>query len=252
MGIAAILKAIAWPCVAVAFYLIYRTKLVSLFDILALKLKHVKLAQIEIDTEQEIDRVVRETGERASDQKLQKEIPQEQIRAALEVGERLNDAPIAFSHKLDVAHKQVYDLISKYEAIRRNMPRGTPRTRKMNEIAAKMRALSIAAYPLLPTLTMGKKSGERLAAICFLQVRPELGYFDWLVERVMEEDQAFLLFHASLAILELVKTHPYLHPESAGKAIGDALEKVSNFPGGHPDQNTIEILQDALSRLKSL
>ena len=43
---------------------------------------------------------------------------------------------------------------------------------KMNEIAAKMRALSIAAHPLLPVLKEGEKPGERLAVICILQVRP--------------------------------------------------------------------------------
>jgi hypothetical protein len=110
-----------------------------------------------------------------------------------------------------------------------------------------MRALSIAARPLLVTLMSGEKSGERLAAICILQVRPELGYFDWLVERVMEEDQPFILFHASLAILALIKSHPYVKPEIASQSIRAALERVVGFKGGKPDQNTIDVLTDALS-----
>ncbi len=252
-GIAAILQAIAWPCVAVAFFLVYRSKLASIFDILAVKLrdaKHVKAGQIEIDTEEAIHRAVSEAGERASNEQFLKAIPDEQIRAAQAVGEQLKAAPIAFSHKLDFVHTQAYDLVNQYEAARREMHPGPTRTRKMNEIAAKMRALSIAAYPLLPVLMGGKIPGERLAAICVLQVRPELGYFDWLIERVMNESQPFLFFQASVAILELVKSHPYLHPEIAGRSIREALEKISNFQGGPPDQNTIEVLEEALKRLK--
>jgi hypothetical protein len=251
-GIAAILSAIAWPLVAVAFFLIYRTKLISIIDILTVKLreaKHVKAGQLEIDTEQQIGQVLNETSAAAGGQVITREIPEGQIHAAELVGDRLNAAPISLSQKLDIVHKQIYELVQEYDDTRQNMPSGPARTRQMNEIAAKMRALSIVAYPLLRFLTAGKKPGERLAAICILQVRPELGYFDWLIERVMKEDQAFILFHASLAILELVRTYSYLRPDIAAEAIRNALDRVTRFSGGKPDQNTIDVLNEALSRL---
>jgi hypothetical protein len=251
-GIAAILQAVAWPCVAIVFFLLYRTKLISILDILALKLrqaKHVKAGQIEIDTEQEIHEAVEKAGEQASEQGFWKEVPEKQVQAARAVGDKLQAAPIEFRDKLDFAHREIYDLIDQYESVRRSMPSGNLRTRKMNEIAAKMRTLSIAVYPLLTSLVKGRVPGERLAAICVLQVRPELGYFDWLIERVMREDQPFLFFHASLAILELVRTFPYLSTEIAGKSIRDALQRIRSFPGGRPDQNTIEVLEQALAKL---
>jgi len=254
-GIAAILQAVAWPCAAVVFYLVYRDKLASIFDILVVKLKdakHLKAGQIEIDIERAIYQVANEAWEQGGNQQFQKEIPEEQIQAAEEVGDRLSAAPIAFSQKLDVVHRQIYELVNQYEVTRRDMPSGPMRTRKMNEIAAKMRAFSIAAYPLLPTLMAGEKPGERLAAICIQQVRPELSFFDWLVERVMKEEQPFLFFNASLAILELVKAHPFLNSEVAGESLRQALDKIRHFKEGQPDQGTIELLEEALSRLKPL
>lgn len=251
-GIAAILAAIAWPSVAIAAVLIYRAKLISVLDILILKLrdaKRVKAGQLEIDTVQEIDQVVNQAGATAGSHVNDKEIPENQIQAARLIDKKLKAAPIAFSQKLDVIYQQVRELVDEYQSARQNMPSGPARTRQMNEIAAKMRALSIAAHPLLPVLKEGEKPGERLAVICILQVRPELGYFDWLIEIVMKEDQAFILFHASLAILELVRTYSYLRPEIAAEAIRKALDRVTSFSGGKPDQNTIDVLNEALSRL---
>ncbi len=251
-GIAAILSAIAWPSVAIAVFVIYRTKISSIVDIFISKLrdaKHVKAGQLEIDTEQQIDQVLNETSAAAGSQIITREIPVGQIHAAELVGDKLNAAPIALSQKLDIVHKQIYELVQEYESTRRDMPKGPARTRLMDETAAKMRALSIAAQPLLPFLTGGKRPGERLAAICILQVRPEIGYFDWLIERVMKEDQAFILFHASLAILEIIRAHSYLLPDIAAEAIRNALDRVISFPDGIPDQNTIDVLNEALVQL---
>lgn len=251
-GIASILRAIAWPGIVIFFFLIYRTKLTEIFDVLIQKLKdakHLKAGQVEIDTEQAMDTVIEKSGEGAKSQGVLKEIPKEQVQAAQKVGEELNAAPITFSHKLDVAHKQIYKLINQYEQTRHTLPSGSKRTNAMNEIAAKMRALAIAAYPLLPLLMAGEKPGERLAAVCILQIRPELGYFDWLIERVMNEEQPFLFFHASLAILETVKAHPYFRREIARESIHSAIERIGSFQNGQPDQNTIDVLNQALSLL---
>jgi len=253
-GIGAILQALAWPLTVVLFLLLFRGRLGLILDVLAQKLKEakrVKAGQVEIDTAEEIVRVLNKAGEEAKAEKLEKNIPQHQIQAANLVQERLAAAPIAYSQKLDVIYKQMYDLVEQYETTRRELPSGPRRTRSMNEIAAKMRALSIVARPLLPTLMAGKTHGERLAAICILQVEPELGYFDWLIDRILQEDQPFILFHAALAVLELVKTHPYLKPEIARQLIGRALTRVSSFEGGTPDQNTIDVLNQALSLLGS-
>lgn len=222
-----------------------------MLDVLIQKLKdakHVKVSQLEIDTE--INKLVSDTGESAGTQKMQNEIPESQIKTAQLISDKVDAAPIPYSQKVDLAHRQIYDLVDEYEEIRQREPGGSRRTRMMNEVAAKMRALAFVTYPLLPALMAGKRAGERLAAICTLQVRPELGHFYWLVERIMEEEQPFIFFHASLAVLELVKTHSFISRETIEPAILKALERIQDFRGGRPDQNTVDVLNEILKRLQ--
>jgi hypothetical protein len=253
-SIAALLQAVAWPIVVLLLLGMYKSKVRILVDIICEKLKeakHVKAGQFEIDTELAITQAMNRTAEQASTQKMGNEVPKDQIQAAILVDERLNASPIAFSQKLDVVHKQLYSLVDQYETVRREQASGPARTRLMNEIAAKMRAISIIAYPFLPPLMAGKRAGERLAAICIMQVKPEIGYFDWLIERIMEEDQPFVFFHASLAILESVKAHSYLRPKIAADLIRRGIERLESFRGGKPDTNTIEVLNHALAILEN-
>jgi hypothetical protein len=251
-AIAALIQAIAWPIVALLFLLLYRAKIGSLFDVLIKKLKearHVKAGQLEIDTAEEIQQVVQRTAEAAGVQDIKKEIPENQIKAAQLVGEKLDAAPIAYSQKVDVVYRQVYELVDEYETTRQMLPGGPRRTQTMNETAAKMRALAFAAYPLLPSLMSGKKTGERLAAICTLQVKPELSHFYWLVDRIVKEEQPFIFFQAAVAILELVKSHSRISREVAEPAITAAIEHLRTYRGV-PDQNTIDVLSEALQRLE--
>jgi hypothetical protein len=252
-GIAAVLQAIAWPLVAIFFLLIYRSRIGLALDVISQKIreaKHLKAGQVEIDTAEAISKVANQVAESASVQDVKKEIPETQIEAARVIGEKLKSAPIGTTQKVDLAERSINALIDEYEKTRREMRSGPARTRAMDEITAKIRAYAIAARPLLPSLVQGSRPGERLTAICILQVRPEVGYFYWLVGRIMEEDQAFLLFHASLAILALVKTHSDLKDESAAKAVRAALDHVKGYSGGGgPDPNTVDVLNEVLSRL---
>jgi hypothetical protein len=120
----------------------------------------------------------------------------------------------------------------------------------MNEVAAKMRALSLASRPLLTTLMSGQTAGERLAAICILQVAPEFEYFDWLIDRVKNEEEPFVFFQASFGVLEMVKAGAYPDKAKVKEAVEDSLVKISGFKGGIPDQSTIDVLNMALSLLE--
>ena len=141
-------------------------------------------------------------------------------------------------------------LVTDYEDIRQRMPSGVARTRAMNEVVAKMRALSVATLPAIRTFMSGQLAGERLAAICILQVVPDFESFAWLVDRIKTEEQAFILFHASVAILSLVKSGIYNDPEEVRRGINDALQHVMSFKGGSPDRNTIDTLNRALSQVR--
>lgn len=253
-AIAALVQAAAWPIVALLFLVCYRAKLSNILDVLTQKLKeakYVKAGQVEIDTAEQINQVVSSTGESANVDVSQRKVPKSQIKAAELVSKKLEAAPIPYSQKVDLAYQQVYDLVDEYERIRREQQPGSKRTRIMNEIAAKMRALAVVVYPLLPTLMSGQRTGERLAAICALQVRPELGRFDWLVDRVMQEEQPFVFFHASLAILELIKSNRLINREVAEPRIRAALAHMQGFREGRPDQNTIDVLNEALEMLQA-
>jgi len=120
----------------------------------------------------------------------------------------------------------------------------------MNEIAAGMRTLALAGLPLRTELTRSEKAGRRLAAICMLQVAPRPRYFRWLIDRLNTEDQAFVLFQAAVAILELVKKGFYVNVDETRSAIKDAIGVISAFQGGQPDQNTLDALMEALEQVK--
>ena len=252
--IAVLIQALAWPLVALLFTVLFRRRIVVLFDVLIQKAKtakHLKAGQLEIDAAEEIDRVMNRTAVLAGDHDTQKEIPESHIKAAQIVGETLDAAHISYGQKIDLARKQIYDLADEYEKIHDSEVRGPGRTHKMNEVAAKMRALAVVAYPSLPSLMSGKRPGERLAAICILQVKPGLSHFYWLIERTMQETQSFVFFHASLAILELVKHDPFISTETAGHLVRRALRHVTAARGGKPDQNIVDIFNEVLKRLQN-
>jgi hypothetical protein len=253
-SVAAILQAIAWPIVAALLLIIYKSKIGKLFDVLTRKLEtatKVKAWQLEIETaEQDVQDVVQRAGEEAKSEKLDAKIPKAQVRAAHEVNKRLQDSPLSEQRAAGVAQRQMQVLVSEYDEIREGMPGGSARTGAMNEVAAKMRALSLAARPVLRSFMSGSSPGDRLAAICILQVVPEFGFFPWLIERIKTEDQAFILFHASVAILELIAKRPGKYDREVVKlGINQALEHIKNFKGGTPDRDTVDVLTQALAEV---
>jgi hypothetical protein len=253
-SIAAILQAIAWPLVAALLLVIYKSKTGKLFDVLTRKLEtatKVKAWQVEIETAvQDVQDVVQRTGEGAKGQTLDANIPEAQVRAAHEVNKRLQESPLSEQRAAGVAQRQMQVLVSEYDELREGMPGGSARTGAMNEVAAKMRALSLAARPVIRSFISGNSPGDRLAAICILQVVPESGFFPWLVDRIKTEEQAFILFQASVAILELIaKGRGAYDREVVKRGINQALQHVKNFKGGTPDRNTVDVLTQALAEV---
>lgn len=253
-SIAAIVQAVVWPFVIVLFFIVYRSRVGSLFEVLTKKLAtatDLKIWQFELKTtEQGIQEVVEKTGEASRTETLGTSIPAPQRQAAQDINKLLEDAQLTGQSAVGVVQKQVQALIKEYEDARTGMSRGPLRTMAMNEIAAKMRALSLAARPLLRSLVKGQSVGERLAAICILQVAPEFGYFPWLIERIKSEDQPFVFFQAAVAVLELVRVGMYPDAVKIKAAIQDALQRITSFKDGVPDQNTIDVLNEAVSRVR--
>jgi len=253
-SIAAILQAVAWPVVAALFFVIYRSRIGALLDVLTRKLAtatKVKAWQLEIETaEQDVKDAVERAGKAAGSETLEVKIPEGQVKAAQEVNKRLQASPLSDQTVAGVAQRNMQLLVSEYDDLRERMPSSAARTRAMNEVVAKMRTLSLAARPVLPSFMSGHSAGDRLAAVCILQVVPEFGFFQWLVERIKSENQPFILFHSAVAILSLVKTGTYSDSAAIKQGINDALQHVKAFKGGAPDRNTIDVLNQALSQVR--
>ena len=118
----------------------------------------------------------------------------------------------------------------------------------MNGVVAKMRTLALAADFLLDELMNAAGSpGRRLAAICILQLKPEMRTVPWLAER-MRVEQPFVFFHASVALLNAVRRFGAGERNMLEGALHTALTQVQGF-GEHADANTIRALTLALSEL---
>lgn len=256
-NIASILQAIAWPVVAALFFLIFKSRIFALLDVLTKKIEaatRLKLWQLEIETaEQNVKAAVERVGRTAGSETLESrapEVPETQVKAAKEVNDMLLASPLSGERGVELALRQMHFLADEYDDLRDRMPRGASRTRAMNEIVAKMRALSLASRHELRSFMSGSSAGDRLAAICILQVVPEFGFFRWLVERLKTEDQPFILFHSAVAILSLVKTKTYNDPDVIRRGINDALQHVNSFKDGTPDKGTIAALNQALEMVR--
>jgi hypothetical protein len=155
-----------------------------------------------------------------------------EIEAAAKVGRmtEFSDLSTIRAGKLEFARE--------YEATRSNMKPGADRTRAMNAIVAKMRTLAIPAVPLLHEFADDRNSpGKRLAALAILELSPDLSYLKWIVER-MGSEQPFLLFHASLALLAMVRYYGAPSRKDLEPALKHSLEIVESFRGGTPGRNT--------------
>ncbi len=253
-SIAAILNAVAWPAVALWFLFVHRVRIAFLLKVCGRKVslaKKVKVGQLELEAfEDEVKEAVIEASTQISDSDPPKSVPPNQVRAAETLRTKVYRAGIPESTVRDTVRREIYELAREYEIVRANIPPSGLRTRKMNEIAAGMRTLAIAGLGLRTELTRSDSVGRRLAAICMLQVEPRARYFKWLIERIKTESQPFVFYQAAIAILESVKRKCYVSLDDARSQIEDALRVISNFEDGQPDQNTIDVLKEALELVK--
>jgi hypothetical protein len=99
----------------------------------------------------------------------------------------------------DTVREQVVSLARRYERERASRAPGPERTAIMEEITREMRQLALIAYPMIEELAGSNLPGERLAAIAFLQIKPDAKYLDWLADRIANE-KPFIKFQAALAL----------------------------------------------------
>lgn len=116
------------------------------------------------------------------------------------------------------------ELAAEYERVRREMKFGDERTRKMSEIASRMKRLALVAVPYLPQLTQSSSPGERLAAVIILQMKFDPDYIEWLANRLIEES-AFIGYQAASALLARVRIVGGPEQERIKTAVQAAMKK---------------------------
>ena len=147
---------------------------------------------------------------------------------------------------LETARLDLAALVREYEQVRRDMPWGRERTKRMAGIFARMRAMVASTHPLLPSLALSESAGERLAAIAILLEIPRLDYLDWLAERPGVE-KAFVAYHATLALLQAARDLGDQEPAKLRAAIHAARKAAASQP--EPDPNQLRTLDNALDDL---
>jgi hypothetical protein len=159
----------------------------------------------------------------------------QQIAAALRVEE------LASQLDPEDVRRQMLNLAKEYDLTRTAMVYSGRRTVTLDAIVARMRVLCGAAQWMLPQLTRGGTSGERLAAIAILQSRPDARYLTWLVERQGHE-QPFLQYHAALAMRHAVDQLAGLPKPLLVSTIETALQATT-------DAGARKFLNDAKAQL---
>ncbi len=178
-------------------------------------------------------------------------IPPTEVRAAAGVRTLLESAPNSTLRKAaeNAIKSRMLGFAQEYDTVRASRHAGADRTRAMNAVVAKMRTLALAADFLLDELESAADSpGKRLAAICILQMKPDLQAVPWLVER-MKAEQPFVFFHASVALLNTVRRYGLSQKAALGAALQTALAQVQSF-GEKADANTVRLLTLAQSELE--
>lgn len=136
-------------------------------------------------------------------------------------------------------------LAAEYEKVRRDLPFGPERTRKMSELASGMKRLALVTVPFLPQLSRSSSPGERLAAVIILQMTFDPGYIEWLANRLVEEP-AFTGYQAASALLARMPTVGEPEKQRIKAAVLSAMKKRDEL-GLEPEEQRDKLVERILA-----
>ena len=261
-GIAAVLAAIIWPLLIAFVLLLFRKQAAQLLEAavgVAENATRFRIWQIEFDRDVQAQVTQSETAAlsapltahaSAPGTDTAATIPSGEVAAATRVRSLLDAAPNSTMRKEmeQAVRVRMLGFAQEYETTRASMTSSPERTRAMNGVVAKMRTVALAADFLLDELMASTTSpGRRLAAICILQMKPELRTVPWLADR-MRTERPFVFFHASVALLNAVRRFGAAERSALAPALDSALAQVQSF-GERADANTVRALVLAQSEL---
>jgi hypothetical protein len=238
-----IITSLVWPILVLVFFWTYRKSIAVLLRRLVIKLK--KSRELELSTpfgaiklKEVVDQVTR--TELIIDPDAGKKPTDEQVNAAKRV------AQLALDLDPSVIRQQIFDFVSEYENIRLFMSAGEARTREMERVITKMRVLALTGFRFLPELTESPSVGAKLAAVAFLQVKPNSNYLLWLARFIAKDPGAFHGYHAAVAMLYAAR---YL-PVSDETAVREAIKTARDLAGeGTRVSDAFKVLDQAESEL---
>lgn len=237
-AIAALVGALAWPAAVVTTILVFKRELRSVLGqvpIIVGRVKKASLAGVVL----ELDRVADAETANGPD-KGGKITPRQ-----LETAARIQTQDISSNTLL----RELDRLCLEYDSLRRTLPSGEARTRAMTRVVVKMRSLAPSLVEFIEAYKGSGSPGSRLAAIAMMQMVPRDADLNWLSDRLLTEQQPFLLYHASLALQNVANV--YDAPEEKQRILTiakRALAKTKSFKGV-PDRGTIEVLETLISSL---
>jgi len=142
--------------------------------------------------------------------------------------------------------QQMDKLAIQYDTIRAAMRPGGARTQEMTKIIVQMRALSQSVSENLDSFKSSSSPGARLAAVAIMQMQPNLSDISWLKDRFSQE-RPFVFYHSALALENVVNSAKGGISEQAIQAAREGFEVLSK-ENQSPDQDTIDVLQDIISK----
>ncbi|MEK6396634.1 MAG: hypothetical protein V4734_00980 [Terriglobus sp.] len=241
-----LITGLAWPLFACVATYYFRSELKTLLKVLEERLssaKSFKLGPVEVG--EIFDKAAQKTKETLGNSEAIRDVPEVQVESSKELAEELKSNKVPREERLAFAELRLTKLALDYDLLRQKLDPGPARTMRMDEIVSLMRTFALPAIPLLGMLMTSDSPGERLAAIAILQVKSFSKYINWLRNRFVEEDQAFILFHTALVLRRMSRIPRFAQNTNLEEAISFGLQKVKSFKGGEPDQSTIEVLSDA-------
>jgi hypothetical protein len=154
---------------------------------------------------------------------------------------------IAASSDFESVRAQMLALAREYEGVRAAQRPSFNRTQSMERVMAKMRAMALAAEPMLPELSVSAAPGDRLAAIAILQMKPSRDYLAWLGGRFTVE-LPFIGYHAAVALEKAVDQLP----PSDHDAVRSALNVAAAALADQPETDRYGVIARALEKVNAV
>jgi hypothetical protein len=146
---------------------------------------------------------------------------------------------------LEVIREQIAAAAHDYEQLRKDMPAGGPRTRRMEVVASTMRTLAASSVAILDELIGSESPGKRLGAVTALQVIPDVRRLPWLAQRIAAE-KPFIGYHAAVALVTAARELPQHQLPDVASAVDAAESAAARLP---PDADRAITLRNARREL---